>query len=83
MKFKNILITGGCGFIGTNFIIYLSKYEDINIKVIDNLWRGTKKYINHLKNVEIIEEDLTNSDICLKYIKNVDIIYLISYLRGN
>ena len=75
MKFKNILITGGCGFIGTNFIIYLSKYEDINIKVIDNLWRGTKKYINHLKNVEIIEEDLTNSDICLKYIKDVDIVY--------
>ena len=31
---KNILVTGGAGFIGSNFVIYmLDKYEDYNIIV--------------------------------------------------
>ena len=31
-KPKNILVTGGSGFIGPNYIIYmLGKYNDINI----------------------------------------------------
>ena len=34
----NYLITGGCGFIGSNFINYfLSKYEDVKIFNIDCL----------------------------------------------
>jgi dTDP-glucose 4,6-dehydratase/UDP-glucose 4,6-dehydratase len=38
MKYKNILVTGGCGFIGSNFINYtLARYEDINIWNIDCL----------------------------------------------
>ena len=34
MKFncKNLLVTGGAGFIGSNFIKYIfEKYEDLNI----------------------------------------------------
>lgn len=72
---KNILITGGCGFIGTNLIMHLSNRDDVNIIVIDNLWRGTKKYLKNFKNVTIIEEDLTDFNVCLKYIINVDIVY--------
>ncbi len=35
---QNILITGGCGFIGTNFIRYLlKKYKDITIVNVDKL----------------------------------------------
>jgi dTDP-glucose 4,6-dehydratase len=38
MDYKNILITGGCGFIGSNFINYmLDKYADIQIYNIDCL----------------------------------------------
>jgi dTDP-glucose 4,6-dehydratase len=36
---KNILITGGCGFIGSNFInYYLEKNNDINIINLDNMY---------------------------------------------
>ena len=35
---KNLLVTGGAGFIGSNFINYiLSKYLDLNVINIDNL----------------------------------------------
>jgi len=35
---NNILVTGGCGFIGSNFINYLlQKYDDINVINVDAL----------------------------------------------
>lgn len=38
MEFQNILITGGCGFIGSNFINYFTKkYPDSNIYNVDCL----------------------------------------------
>ena len=40
MKFRcnNLLVTGGSGFIGSNFIEYLfNKYENIKIFNLDNL----------------------------------------------
>jgi GDP-D-mannose 3', 5'-epimerase len=72
---KNIIITGGAGFIGTNLVNVLSKYDNIKITVIDNLWRGEKKHIENFKNVKLIEEDLTNYEVCKKYIKNAEIVY--------
>ena len=74
IKNKNVIITGGCGFIGTNLVFDLIKYNN-KIKVIDNLWRGEKKWIMNLDNVEIIEGDLTNFLVCEKYIKDADIIF--------
>jgi len=40
MKYKNILITGGAGFVGSNIAIKLKEnYPNINITVLDNLKR--------------------------------------------
>jgi len=70
-----IIITGGCGFIGSNLVKKLSQYKNIDITIIDNLWRGTKKYILNIPNIKIITEDLSDKHVCLKNINNADIVY--------
>ena len=48
-----ILVTGGCGFIGSNFIRYiLNKYPDYEIVNIDAL-----TYAGNLENLRDIRED--------------------------
>ena len=47
-KLENILITGGCGFIGSNFINKIL-YKDYNIVIIDNLSSGFIENLIYLK----------------------------------
>ena len=51
MNEKNILVTGGCGYIGSMLVPYLlqkdSRYE---IRVIDNLMYGQNSLLEHLSN---------------------------------
>ena len=51
MKKKFIVITGGCGFVGSNLIKYLLKKTKYNLISIDNYSSGTKK--NHIQNKRI------------------------------
>lgn len=61
---KNILVTGGAGFIGANFVIYmLNKYKEYNIVVYDKL-----TYAGNLDNLlEVSDEPryhFIKADIC-------------------
>lgn len=63
---KTYLVTGGAGFIGSNFIYYmLGKYEDIRIINLDKL-----TYAGNLENLRGIEKDsrytFVQCDICDK-----------------
>ena len=50
---KIYLVTGGAGFIGSNFVIYLlNKYQDIKVINIDKL-----TYAGNLENLKSIEKD--------------------------
>ena len=42
---SRILVTGGCGMIGSNLVKRL-KNEGNDVYVIDNLWRGKTEYLN-------------------------------------
>ncbi len=61
---KNIMVTGGAGFIGSNFVIYmLRKYQHCNIVVFDKL-----TYAGNLDNLIEISDDpryhFVKGDIC-------------------
>ena len=43
---KNILITGGAGYIGSNLVNKLIKIKGYQIFVIDNLSTGKRDFIN-------------------------------------
>jgi dTDP-glucose 4,6-dehydratase len=63
---KTYLVTGGAGFIGSNFILYmLKKYEDVKIINFDKL-----TYAGNLENLKKIQCDkryiFINGDICDK-----------------
>ena len=52
-KFKKILVTGGCGFIGSNFVRYmLNTHVDVKIINLDTL-----TYAGNLDNLKGIELD--------------------------
>lgn len=54
---KNILITGGGGYIGTNLVHSLLN-ENYKIKVIDTFWFGN--YLKKNKNLQILKKDIRN-----------------------
>ena len=72
-----ILITGGAGFIGSNLVEYLIKYNVKKLRVLDNLSTGymenLKKFHSN-KNFEFIEGDIRNIDDCRKACSGVDYI---------
>lgn len=63
----NILVTGGCGFIGSNFINYiLKKYNTIKIYNIDclNYCSNINNVIDHT-NYKFIKGNITSKDLIL------------------
>ena len=57
MKYKNALVTGGAGFIGSHLVEELLK-NNVRVLVIDNLLTGKKTNIDRLENVDVIYDDL-------------------------
>ena len=78
---KTYLVTGGAGFIGSNFVIYmLNKYDDVKIINVDKL-----TYAGNLENLKSVENNpnysFVQADICdreaiSKIFKENDIDYV-------
>ena len=67
---KKIVVTGGCGFVGSNLIKFLLKKTKFDLLSIDDYSSGTKK--NHVKNkrVKYIRGHTKNIANILKNYKN-------------
>ena len=64
---KTYLVTGGAGFIGSNFVLYmLKKYEDIRIINLDKL-----TYAGNLENLKSIQDDPMCTLSCLRSPKRI------------
>jgi UDP-N-acetylglucosamine 4-epimerase len=74
-----LLITGGCGFIGSNITEYFLENNLFqSIIIIDNLSTGFKKNIQNLldkySNLKFIEENIQDIEVCRNITKNIDAI---------
>ena len=81
MKNKNVLVTGGAGFIGSNLVAKLVECG-ANVTVIDNLLSG------HISNLEIskinfIKGDIRDNILINDIMKNIEIIFHLASSVGN
>lgn len=60
---KNIIVTGGCGFIGSNFVHYVvNNHPDVHVTVLDAL-----TYAGNIENIASLPEDrveFVHGNIC-------------------
>ena len=73
----SFLVTGGAGFIGSNIVEYLVKYNAGKIKVLDNLSTGFIQNIQPFiinDKIEFIEGDICNENTCIDACKNIDFV---------
>lgn len=71
------LVTGGAGFIGSNIVEYLLKYNAKKVRVLDNLATGRAMNIDEFKSnpaFEFLEGDIRNLDICRKACDGIDFV---------
>jgi len=80
---KNILVTGGCGFIGSNFIHYMIKNYDYQIINLDAL-----TYAGNLENLKGVEDNpnykfihgrIEDKQLVNNLLKEVEITYIIHF----
>ncbi|HRH66417.1 MAG TPA: SDR family oxidoreductase [Bacteroidia bacterium] len=73
----SFLVTGGSGFIGSNLVAYLLKYNAGKVRVLDNLLTSSIENIQPfigLPNFEFIEGDIRDNDTCRKACENIDLV---------
>lgn len=72
---KNILVTGGAGFIGTNFVYYLTN-KGYNVTVLDKLtYAGGKDNLEPLGNkVKLIKGDVCDNIIVSDAVKGIECV---------
>lgn len=73
---KNVLVTGGAGFIGSNLCEKLISLS-VKVRCLDNYATGKKANIEALiqhPNFELIEGDITETETCQKATKGVDFV---------
>ena len=71
------LVTGGAGFIGSNLVEYLLKYNAGHVRVLDNLSNGNLENIEaflSLPNFEFIEGDIRDLQTCQRAVEGMDFI---------
>ena len=76
LRNKNILITGGAGFIGSHLSDALSNIPVGNLIVVDNLFIGLRENLSLLKSFrkfKFFNDDVTNSNILLHLIEEFQI----------
>lgn len=73
----SFLITGGAGFIGSNIVEYLLRYNAGHVRILDNLSNGYYENIEEfikLQNFEFINGDIRDLETCRRAVHDMDFI---------
>jgi UDP-glucose 4-epimerase len=85
LKGKTILVTGGCGLIGSTMIDLLIRDEGVGkIVILDNLSRGTLHNIEWAQkhgNVELVRKDIRRFDDIRPHFDGVDAVFHLAAIR--
>jgi len=84
---EKILITGGCGFIGVNLVVFLLKKTDWKINILDNLSVGRREDVKDIKyvksdRVKFIKGDIRNKKDVNKAIKECQFVVNLAAQTG-
>ncbi|WP_430602156.1 dTDP-glucose 4,6-dehydratase [Enterococcus sp. DIV0724b] len=75
---KNIIVTGGAGFIGSNFVHYVvNNHPEVHVTVLDKLtYAGNKKNLEGLPadRVELVVGDIADAELVDRLVKNTDAV---------
>lgn len=76
--FKNIIVTGGAGFIGSNFVHYVvNNHPEVHVTVLDKLtYAGNKESLAGLPEdrVELVVGDICDKELVDKLVQNADAV---------
>src|SRR3989344_6883062 len=73
---KNILVTGGCGAVGSNLVGRLINIGCKSVTVIDNLTSGLVENLPTSSNLTFIEGDITlPKDLDRAFQKDIDVVF--------
>ena len=75
-----LLVTGGLGFIGSNFILHvLEKYPNFQITNIDARFTGSNpenlKSLKHNRNYKYIKGNITDKKLIDKLVSQSDVVF--------
>lgn len=78
MNYNNIMVTGGAGFIGSNFVHYMVKYHpEVHVTVLDKLtYAGNKDNLVGLPadRVELVIGDVCDEELVDKLVSKTDVV---------
>lgn len=78
MRYQKILVTGGAGFIGTNFVRYLLEhYQGVEITVLDKLtYSGNLENLADLstKRLNVVVGDVCDASLVCQLVQSVDAV---------
>ncbi|WP_120200309.1 SDR family oxidoreductase [Ichthyenterobacterium magnum] len=73
----SFLVTGGGGFIGSNLVEYLLKYNAKKVRVLDNFSNGHRENLEAFASnpsFELLEGDIRDYETCVKAIDGIDYV---------
>lgn len=77
-KYKNIIVTGGAGFIGSNFVHYVyNNYPNVHITILDKLtYAGNQNNVKSIlgDRVELVVGDIMDKELVDKLASKADAI---------